>query len=329
MEVAFVTGSLLFIAQADSTSHAQQHTAQLQAAGTAVNVAMTADLATVLQQWLTSATSTYVNQMTEALGADAEVIAAVDVLELGLFSTVEEADVTVLSASIDWEITAALNTNNGDPTQNYAYNMTVQVAVLTSSMLLSVYVDVLSNSPSRRRLRSALDADGQLSSGLLYSTEATPNMQTTSDYAAASNSCSDGVIASPSQSISQQMSSTPAATLGLGTAREGLGTAQEGLHAHVRSLLSTSSSSSFPLASLLAFKTSLVLAAFAGTSGCSIDSLTPLFFEDSGAPQDLSDVCIGDDGSDYSMNTALLASTSPSVPLIQVGHCAAALSILR
>ena len=312
VEVAFVTGSLLFIAQADSTSHAQQHTAQLQAAGTDANIAMTADLASVLHQWLTSASSSYVDQMTEGLGANTEVIAAIDVLELGLFSTVQQADVTVLSASIDWDISAALNTNSSDATQNYVYNVTVQVAVLTCNMLLSVYVDVLSNPPSRRRLHSTSYSDNQLSGGVHYSTESTPCMQTTSAHAAASSSCSSNVLGLSSQSVLQQMSSMPAERLGLGTA-------QEDLHAHLRSLMSTSSSSSFPLASLLAFKTSLVLAAFAATSGCSTDSLTPLFFQDSEAPQDLSDVCVGDDSSaDYSMNAALSASASPSVPLLQV-----------
>lgn len=70
VEVALVTGSFLFIAQADSMYCAQQHAAQLYTAGTDINSVLTADLAAVLQTWLASATSMYVRQMTTQLGAD-------------------------------------------------------------------------------------------------------------------------------------------------------------------------------------------------------------------------------------------------------------------
>ena len=288
MEVAFVTGSLFFMAQAESVSHAQQHAAQLYATGTATNAAVTADLATVLHMWLMSATSAYVDQMTASLGATAQAVAAVDVLRLGLFSTVAQTDVKVLSASIDWELSATLYTNSSGATQNYAYNVTVQIAVLTSDMLLSVFVDVINSRTSRRRLHSD------------------------SDNIAASLNCSSCTVALPFHRTLQTDSSMKARALSSDTA-------WDHLHQQTRSLLSSSSNASFPLASLLAFKANLVLAAFTGTSGCSVDSLAALFYEPAQAPEDLSDVCVSDDSSGhYSMNSKLLASASASVPLLQV-----------
>ena len=315
VEVALVTGSFLFIAQADSIAQAQQHAAHLYTAGTDANTAITTDLATVLQMWLMSAASTYVNQMTTHLGADAYTVAAVNTLELGLFSAVVPADVIVLSASIDWSNTATLNTNSSSASQKYAFNVTVQVAVLTSNMLQSVYVDVLpnldvmSNPAGRRRLCSS--SDSKLVDAVLHSTGSAPPLQTASDIAAASSDFSkDTALSLPR--TPQQAGSTTARTLGLGTA-------WAKLHAQARSLSSTGSSSSFPLASLLTFKQGLVLAAFDGTTGCNASSLTALFYKDSRPPADFSDVCVGSDSSaDHSMNAAFLASSSASVPLLQV-----------
>ncbi len=153
VEVALVTGSFLFIGQADSTIEAQQHAAQLYTPGTAPNSAFTADIATVFQTWLASNVTTYVDQMTAALGASTAVIAAVNTLELGIFSTVLVPDVTVLNATIDQNVTSLLSINSSNPSQTYAYNVTLQVA----DMLLSVFVDVLNSTDSRRRLLSSSD----------------------------------------------------------------------------------------------------------------------------------------------------------------------------
>ena len=157
VEVALVTGSFLFIGQADSTIEAQQHAAQLYTPGTIPNSAFTADVATVFQTWLASNVTTYVDQMTAALGATTAVVAAVNTLELGLFSSVLVSDVTVLNATIDQNVTSLLTTNSSSASQTYAYNVTLQVAVLTADMLLSVFVDVLNSTDGRRRLLSSSD----------------------------------------------------------------------------------------------------------------------------------------------------------------------------
>lgn len=296
------------MAQAESISQAQQHAAQLYTAGTDVNAAVTADLATVLHMWLTSATSAYVDQMTAHLGATAEAVAAVNMLRLGLFSTIAQTDVTVLNASIGWDLSASLSTNSSDATQNYAYNVTVQVAVLTSEMLLSVFVDVLSTSASRRRLHS--DSDNITAS---YNSSSCTSALPFHSTLHTDSSVIAGVLSSDTVrgNLHGQMHSMTATA-------PSLDTAGGDMHVQTRSLLSTSPKS-FPLASLLAFKANLVLAAFAGTSGCSADSLAALFYQDTEVPEELSDMCVSDGSSeDYSMNSALLASASASVPLLQV-----------
>ncbi len=309
VEVAFITAGFFFMGQADNVSQAQQHAAQLCTAGAASNAAVTADLAVVLQNWLSSAVRSYVGQMKLALDASAGVVAAIDVVELGLFSTVVQADVAVLNATIDWDLTSALNVNI---TQNYAYNVTIQAAVLTSDLLLSVYVDVLSSSTSRRRLQSEAHL---LYDKLLHSTNPPASIQTKSVHAVATAQI-PGDLAAFSSVTTQQQSSNRTARV------PALGTPWDGLHGRARSLLSTGPDSAFPLSSLLAFKTDLMLAAFADTSGCSIDSLTDLFFEDSEEPEELSNLCVGDDGSaDLSLNEALSVSAGESVPLLQVLCC--------
>ena len=312
VEVAVITAGFFFMGQADNASQAQQHAAQLCTAGAASNAAVTADLAAVLQSWLSSAVRSYVGQMELALDASAGIVAAVDVVELGLFSTVVQADVAVLNATIDWDFTAAFNVNI---TQNYAYNVTVQAAVLTSDLLLSVFVDVLSSSTSRRRLQS--EAHHLPYDKMLRSMDSPASMQTKPVHAVATAQIPRD-LATFSVTTQQQSSN--------GTARvAALGTAWDGLHGKARSLHSTEFSSAFPLSSLLAFKTDLMLAAFADTSGCSIDSLTDLFFEDSEEPEELSDLCVGVSGSaDLSLNEALFASARNSVPLLQVLCCAVA-----
>ena len=258
-----MTGGFLFIAQADSVYSAQQHAAQLSTAGTAANTAITADLATVLRTWLTSATSTYVSQMTAHLGGDNHTVATVNTLKLGTFSTVVPADVKVLNASVDWTSTAAVNTNSSAATQKYALRVIVQVAVLTSNMLQSVYVDILPDfnetgkPSSKRRLQGT--SDSNLVDSLLPSTKPPPMLQTKPDHVPVSNGFSRDTGFLPFQRISQRLSQqTGSMTPTL------LGSAWKDLHAQVRTLLATSTGSSFPLASLLAFKRSLVLAGFDG-----------------------------------------------------------------
>lgn len=315
VEVALVTGSFIFIAQADSVFNAQQHAADLYTAGTAINSVLTADLAAVLQTWLMSATSTYVNQTTAYLGANADPVAASNTLELGLFSAVVPADVTVLSASIDWSNTGALNTDSSSASPKYAFNVTLQVAVLTSNMLQSVYVDVLpslavlSSPSSRRRLHSK--SHSKQSVAILHSSESAP---TASDHVTVSSGFSRDMAPLSYQRTLQQTGSKTART-------SDSVTVHEDLHGQVRSLLGSSLASKFPLASLLAFKSTLVLAALDSTTGCDTDSLTELFYNDSAAPADISDMCIGDGSyGGHSMNAALLASVNTSVPLFQVSY---------
>ena len=263
VEVATVTGSFLLIAQATSTGLAQQHVQQLNATGSVANSALTTAVATVYQTWLVSATSGYVEQLTSTLGASAATVAASNTLRLGLFSSVRLPDVTVLSAVIDQNVTAALNTNSSDAVQNYAYNVTLQVAILTADMLLSVFVDVLNSTGYRRRLLSRTD----------LMADSPPTV-----------SASGLQLWSPHRRLQQ-----------------------------------STSSAAFPLASLLQFKMDLVLAAFMGTSGCSTDSVTDLFYQDQDPPVDLATLCGGDYSAvDRSLDSALLAGANSSVPLLQV-----------
>ncbi len=356
VEVALVTGSFLFIGQADSTIEAQQHAAQLYTPGTAPNSAFTADIATVFQTWLASNVTTYVDQMTAALGASTAVIAAVNTLELGIFSTVLVPDVTVLNATIDQNVTSLLSINSSNPSQTYAYNVTLQVAVLTADMLLSVFVDVLNSTDSRRRLLSSSDL---ASAAVQNSMLPLPNhMLARPDRAAV---LPGKMLAESSQSASTSkhlpFSMLPESIpQGGGLAGnwaaivQNIGVEQTDgcpavgcshaaplnsfpalfhstlhqimmLHAtgHLRSLQSTTSASEFPLASLLTFKVDLLLAAFGSTSGCSTASVTALFYDDEDTPESLDDLCGTDSGAvDLSMNQALLASTNSSIPLLQV-----------
>ena len=142
---------MYFVGQASSADEAAQHAVRLSTQGTAPSYALTSSAASVYQSWLTKATFEYVQSMTAAIGSDASLDAAVNVLELGLFGSVLASDVTVLNATVASGITALLNVNSSS-TQNYAYNVTLQVAVLTADMLLSVFVDVLNATNSRRRL---------------------------------------------------------------------------------------------------------------------------------------------------------------------------------
>jgi len=358
VEAALVTGSFLFIGQADNATEAQQHAAQLYTTGTAPNTALTTDIAAVFQSWLTSNVTAYVEEMTAALGTSTAVVAAVDVLELGLFSSVLVSDVTVLNATIDQNATAALVVNSSNAVQNCAYNVTLQVTVLTADMLLSVFVDVVNTTSSRRRLMSSSESIPLAWQSQLDSTLLSPDhMLARPDYAATSKHSPGNTLADSLQhlwdladDLSVASCSTESSVACLNSshtqptqlAMANSHSPAEFLHpavpasvhsmlhiqqqvlqgqAHVRSLQSTASSSAFPLVSLLTFKINLMLAAFNGTSGCNTTSVTDLFYEDSETPTALSELCGTDGGTaDLSMNQALLASVNSSVPLLQVRY---------
>ena len=344
VEVALVTGSFLFIGQADNATEAQQQALQLTANGTVSNAAVTTAVASVFQGWLASATSTYVDQLTSTLGSAAATVAATNTLELGLFSSVLTTDVTVVNATIDQNTTSVLNVNSSDAVQNYAYNVTLQVAVLTADMLLSIFVDVLNSTYTRRRLLSSSalswiqptehsEVSVPVQSSFAGEQPLSPSLPAVHQQGQRSSSGSEVITTQQPQLLQVQVHTAdslqhaPQATVLLqppsqsslisDTLTAVLSSAAAS--AHRRSLRSTSSSTPFPLASLLQFKMDLVLAAFTATSGCSTDSLTELFYGGSEAPDSLSELCGGyGGGTDLSLNQALLAAVNSSVPLLQV-----------
>ena len=360
VEVAVITGSFLFITQAPNASMAQQRALQLNTTGSAPNAALTTAVARVFQAWLASATSTYVKDLTATLGTTAASIAASNTLQLGQFSSVTMQDVTVGSTVIDPNVTAALNTGSSADTQNYAYNVTLQVAVLTADMLVSVFVDVLSISTgAKRRLlvsKSGLATDklwaaaqhkrptstavwdkvtGQFAaSGLRLIPSPSPDDQLLIQQlgldmpqhsapadATRTEPHSASVRAQQTQHTSpvlvQSGAGTPVPYKGPASALGRAGPFQSVLLRHL--LQSTASTTAFPLASLLLFKKDLLLAAFTSTSGCSTDSIDDLFYQGSGSPDVVRAICEDNNGlADYSLNVALLAMSSSSVPLLQV-----------
>ncbi len=340
VEVALVTGSFLFIGQANSTSSAQVQAQQLNTIGATPNAAFTTAVASVFQSWLTSATSSYVGQLTATLGTTAATVAATNTIELGLFSSVLTADVTVLNVALDQNATMALNVNSSEISQNYAFNVTLQVVVITADMLLSVFVDVLNSTYTRRRLlgSSAVswtqpDAHHETSQAMQTSPEVTsllldkPPLSFQQPHQSLVASKTD-YTRQPETQMHSSRSSAVTSTMQQERGQSMLAPEDKpleqpiaGVISHSRSLQSSGSSSTvFPLASLLQFKMDMLLAAFSGTSGCSTDSLTDLFYEDSEAPDTLAELC-GDDGGsqDLSLNTALLGVADSSVPLLQVG----------
>ena len=339
VEVALVTGSFLFIGQANSMSSAQLQAQQLNTTGVAPNAAFTTAVALVFQSWLTSATSSYVDQLTATFGTTAATVAATNKIELGLFSAVLTADVTVLNVAIDQNVTMALNVNSSEIIQNYAFNVTLQVVVLTADMLLSVFVDVLNSTYTRRRLlgSSALpwtqpDTHHEPSEAMQTSPEATalllekPPLSFQQPHQSLVASKTD-YARQPQMQVHNSRSSIVPSTMQQPLGQSMLAHEDKPLEqpaagiSHSRSLQSPGSSSTvFPLASLLQFKMDMLLAAFSGTSGCSADSLTDLFYEDSEPPDTLAELCEGDGGSqDLSLSTALLGIANSSVPLLQVG----------
>ena len=342
VEVAVVTGSLLFISQAPNATTAQQQAAQLFNPATPPNFALTTAVAAVFRTWLTSTTSAYVRQLTSTLGTSAATVAATNTLQLGLFSAVKTPDVTVLDAAIDQTTTLALNANSSSGSlQSYAYNVTLQVVVLTADMLLSVFVDVLNATYTRRRLLSspdllcsmqpAEDCLSALSAPASTSKSSQQHMHSLFDQRLEASAAQqlglvrqrsvrnvvetpatlqqlrEGVLAPPNISLQQYL-------LSLGSNHS------RGLLASGGSTNSSASSSSFPLASLLMFKMQLVLAAFTGTSGCDRGTLVDLFYQNADPPDILARVCRDREaGVDVSLDEALrAAAANSSVPLMQV-----------
>ena len=340
VEVALVTGSFLFVGQASSTSRAQLQAQQLNTTGAAPNAAFTTAVASVFQSWLTSATTSYVDQLTATLGTTTATVASTNTIELALFSSVLTTDVAVLDVAIDQNVTMALNVNSSEITQNYAFNVTLQVVVLTADMLLSVFVDVLNSTYTRRRLlgSSALpwtepDMHDESSQAMQSSPEATalllnalplslqqPHQSLVASETHHARQLEMQVHSTRSTAVSSAMQQ-PRGQSVLAHEDKPLEQPAAGVISHSRSLQSSGSSSTvFPLASLLQFKMDMLLAAFSGTSGCSTDSLTDLFYEDSEPPDTLAELCGGVGGSqDLSLNTALLGIANNSVPLLQVG----------
>jgi len=340
VEVALVTGSFLFIGQANSMSSAQLQAQQLNTTEAAPNAAFTTAVASVFRSWLASATTSYVDQLTATLGTTAATVAATNTIELGLFSSVLTTDVTVLNVAIDENVTMALNGNSSEIMQKYAFNVTLQVVVLTADMLLSVFVDVLNSTYTRRRLlgSSALpwtqpDTHHEPSQAIQTSPEATASLLDALPLSF-QQPCQPLVASKtiyahqPEMQVHSTRSSLVTSTMQQPRGQSILAHEDTLLEqpaasvvCHSRSLQSSDSSSTvFPLASLLQFKMDMLLAAFSGTSGCSIDSLTDLFYEDSEPPDTLAELCGVDGGSqDLSLNTALLGIANRSVPLLQVG----------
>ena len=197
VEVALVTGSFLFIGQADTAAQAQQHATQLYTVGAAPNTALTADVAAVYLTWLTANVTGYVEQMTAALGTSTALVSAINTLELSLFSSVQVSDVTVLNATIAQSITSMLNVNSSNTVQNYCFNVTLQVTVLTADMLLSVFVNVLNSTTSRRHLMTNSDLLSTAISS--YMLPLTAHVPAEPDLAAVSSHLSGSMLAEPFQ----------------------------------------------------------------------------------------------------------------------------------
>ena len=352
--MAVVTGSFLFIGQAPNASIAQQYALQLNTTGSAPNAALTTAVASVFQTWLALATSTYVKELTATLGTTAATIAASNTLQLGQFSSVTMQDVTIASVIIDPNVTAVLNSESSADKQNYAYNMTLQVAVLTADMLVSVFVDVLSNRTGfKRRLlvsRSGPGTDKLWTVSQQKRPADAPVLHKVTGHSAGSQQillpglCPHGQLLIQQLGLEMPQHLPPAGVSASGPhtasvraqhswdmqhtspvlpstshvfARHRAGPVQSLLLRHL--LQSTASTAAFPLSSLLLFKKDLLLAAFTSTSGCSTETIAELFYQGSGVPDAVEAVCGDNNGlADYSLDVALLATSNSSVPLLQV-----------
>lgn len=391
LESGTITGSFLLIGQADSNSSAQQDALALSNSSSLVNTAFTAALASAFQSWLTHTTSAFANQLVDARFMSAADVSAIDSARLALLGDVLQPDVKVLNSSIDQTATALLVSNSTAAVQNYAYNVTVQVTVLTASLLSSVFVSLLNDTTNLingGRLLHAHSAQEADMSGLQYSMLAAWSQQhvnnlvptvtqqagpTAADFAPvttvynmannysslaySSNMSSVSTMYSSSRSrrgsntrrmtgmYNDSSSSTSSQYLNSSqyvdssqcisssdkvTSRQHLQEIQHlssshhvsgaDLHAQGRRLQAPQPNSPFPLASLLLFKTDLILAAFNGTSSCSTDSIGDLFYGGSDLPADVAQVCQSSAG-DGSLNHALLQLANSSLPLFQVFSC--------
>ena len=338
VESAIVTGSFTFISQAAGDSDAQEIALALYNTSSVVNAAFTATIASVFQSWLADTTSAYVSQLTADLESGAALIQAINAARLSLFGDVLQSDVRVLNSTVDQNITAQLVTNSTASVQSYAYNVTMQVTVLTANLLSSVFVDVLNNTSSRRHLLGA--------ASLFRSDPVEPQHSITTAWLAGSKTRSNGsnlcrdvsmdahnrcsasssILSSMrmynSNSSTMSSSSMPIAPTLYSSSSNTQGhitgsMEAMGHFANSRKLQATQASSVFPLASLLMFKMDLTLAAFLGTSGCSTDNIAVLFYDGADTPEVLEQLC-GSSDNDFSLSQALLAVANSSIPLFQV-----------
>ena len=304
VESAIITGSFTFISQASSSLAAQQDVLTLYNSSSSFNALFIVNIASVFQSWLANATSQYVADLTAGLETNSAVVQATNTVRLGLLSNVLQPDVTVLNATIDQNITAMLSDSSSTVLQPYAYNVTIQVRVVTATLLSSVFVSILNSTSSRRLLMASPDTSSQ---AIQMTTAGTaPELLPISHRHSIATSShlvtarAQDPVASTATPMSQQGNTSPADTL---------------VSSGHRQLLQ--SSSAFPLASLLMFKMDLTLAAFQGTSGCSRPSIAALFYAGSTPPAALNDLC-SSSTMDLSMSQALLAAANGSLPLLQV-----------
>ena len=432
VESAIITGSFFFIGQADSDSTAQKNALALYNTSSVVSAAFTATIASVFQLWLIGTTSAYVDQLTSGLGSASSSTQATNAARLALFSDVTQPEVQVLNSTVDQNLTAQLADNSAAGVQTYAYNVTLQVTVLTATLLSSVFVDVLNSTSSRRHLLSfspslltdKLEAQNSIitKAAASFATAAGwPDDRTSSigTYSSSSHSRGSSIISSVnmyssnrktsstvsgngehshtklyinspnignSSSLKPSMYSNSSSSMGQSVyiSSSDSHSMKQGVYSRTqkRSLFSSShsssnseqsviagsnsmtrrsvyisssrpqrdnissclmqtsrssslednsealgsrrlqaitSSSAFPLASLLLFKMDLTLAAFEGTSGCSTDNIADLFYDGADLPEALSQLC-GSSGDDLSLSQALLAVANSSVPLFQVNN---------
>ena len=311
LESAIITGSFLLIGQATSSSTAQENALALVNSSSADNAAFTGAAASVFQSWLTESTSAYVSQLVS--GQDAEEVLAIDLARLALFGGMAPPDVKVLSSDIDHNTSALLMNNSTASVQTVAYNVTLQVTVLTASLLSSVFVNVFNSTAiaaSKRHLLADTDAhkdNAQRSLVTAACLQQQVDASTARSHGFSSSSHSRSSRGSSSEPVGSSIGSNTH-----GSYSKNHGSCDAGVQGrHLQA------SSSFPLVSLLLFKMGLTLAAFHGTSGCSTQSIGELFYGGVNLPEALPQLCSSSDG-DLSLNEALLDAANSSIPLYQV-----------
>ena len=212
--------------------------------------------------------------------------------------------------------------------------MTLQVAVLTADMLVSVFVDVLNSTDSWRRL--LVSKSGLATTNLWVASQQNHPADASTPYKVTGrpagnwqrmlpNLSPDGQLLAQQLGLKLLQRGAAADAMTLLASPEPHTAATNALHAPpmliqpvatvvtpkdhatgqheaeaVQSLLlrhllqRTASTATFPLASLLLFKKNLVLAAFTSTSGCSNDSIAELFYQASALPDSLEGICGAD-----------------------------------